>query len=160
MRRTWKQRSVIRKHAWGACNSLAIVLACGDVPTADDNISTSQRAVQAMVQCIQHIGSINEKVVLAAVAALGSLSVPTWSQVSVGTGIVGMALSACLLEVYKVRDTNDATRCFCGSNVLLDFIVCFASISYLAKFRQAFLGRIAIPAESCTPTCYHYWKSS
>ena len=98
---SWKQRSVAKKHAWGACSSLALALNCDEAAT-DLNLKIAQDSVHCLVQCIERAGVLNEKVTASATAAIRKISEGRLSRISNGSGLVGMALAPCLVQLYQV----------------------------------------------------------
>lgn len=99
---TWKQRSAAKKHGWGACNSLALVLDCDEAAT-NENLTYAQGSLQTLVQCIEHFRHLNEKVSLSASIAVRKISGSRLSQISSGSGLVGTALASCILQLHQVR---------------------------------------------------------
>jgi len=98
---TWKERSIIRKHGWGACASLALLLKCRIVTEQESLLQGSKNAITSMVVCLQHVDTMNEKVIIASASALCSISPLVWSSVSSGSsGIVGFALTPCIAELF------------------------------------------------------------
>lgn len=110
---TWKQRSVAKKHGWGACNGLALVLDC-DEATTNENLICAHGSLQALVQCIEHFPHLNEKVSLSASIAFRKISGSRLSQISSGSGLVGKALALCILQLHQVRHSvHDESLTFC-----------------------------------------------
>lgn len=99
---SWKQRSVAKKHAWGACNSLALALDCDEAAT-DANLKISQASLHSLVQCIERAGVLHDKVTASATAAIRKISEERLSRISNGSGLVGMALAPCLVQLNQVR---------------------------------------------------------
>ena len=98
---SWKERASIHKNGWGACNSLALVLDCEEA-TGPANQKLAQDSLGLLVQCIAKAELVHEKVASAATAAIRRQSVNTLSRISGESGIVGVALSPCLLQLYQV----------------------------------------------------------
>jgi hypothetical protein len=67
---TWKQRSTIKKHAWGACNTLSSIFAHESIFEDDELKHTCDVAVAALFKCVLNAKQINEKVACRASAAL------------------------------------------------------------------------------------------
>lgn len=103
---SWKQRSSINKHGWGACNSLALVLDCNEA-SVPGNLNISQHSLVLLVQCIAKAELVHEKVASAATAAIRRISGNILARISDETGIVGMALSPSLLQLYQVSCFED-----------------------------------------------------
>eukprot|EP00536_Pseudo-nitzschia_multiseries_P001129 jgi/Psemu1/2597/gm1.2597_g len=69
---TWKERSAAKKHGWGACHSLGLVfegLSVEIVKECNALESASSKAVRCLVRCVCKHAALNEKVVLASMAA-------------------------------------------------------------------------------------------
>ena len=99
---SWKQRSTANKHGWGACNSLALVLNCGEAFTMV-NLKHTQDALVILVQCIDNAGSLHEKVASAATGAIRKIPETVLARISDGSGVIGMALARCLLRLYRMK---------------------------------------------------------
>lgn len=109
---SWKQRSTAKRHGWGACNALALVLDC-DKAFTESNLIQAQDSLRLLVQCIDEAGSLHEKVASAATAAIRKISDTALTIISNEAGIVGMALSPCLLQLYRVsHNEHYRTRWF------------------------------------------------
>ena len=70
---TWKERSAAKKHGWGACHSLGLVFEGLWLEIFEDSnelASACLKAAQCLVHCPCHHFVLNEKVVLAAMAAV------------------------------------------------------------------------------------------
>ena len=106
---SWKERARINKNGWGACNSLALVLDC-DEATEPTNAKLAQDSLGLLVQCIAKSDLVHEKVASSATAAIRRQSVNTLSRISGESGIVGLALSPCLLQLYQVSSLKQCTR--------------------------------------------------
>ena len=97
--RSWKQRSHAKKHAWGACHSLAYILDSKDA--REEKIREDiQSALHQMIQCVALAHEVNEKIALGAVSTLQGISKELWSE---DGNLKSLCLSACLIQVYKVR---------------------------------------------------------
>jgi len=70
---TWKERSAAKKHGWGACYSLGLVferLCLGIFEDYDGLVLACSKATLCLVRCACHHSVLNEKVVLATMAAI------------------------------------------------------------------------------------------
>lgn len=125
---SWKQRSAAKKHGWGACHSLALVLNC-DQALSDTNISHSRNALKALLQCIILIDSINKKVAAAATAAVRKISQERLLALSDASGVTGYAMRTCML-VVQGQDTSRAShpRMQSETELLLKHLLQAASI--------------------------------
>lgn len=103
---TWKERSSAKKHGWGSCHSLGLLLGC-DV--AIQNLDESREACAALINCIKQHTALSEKIVLAANAALKRLEPTHLESLSRRTGLVGLALSCCL-ELMVDRSVNSRVK--------------------------------------------------
>jgi len=99
---TWKQRSIIRKHGWGSCASLGLLLHCRIVVEQQEMLLQAVKdAILSLVLCLHHVDTVNDKVVLAAASALSSIPSPIWTCISSGSsGIVGSALTSCISGLF------------------------------------------------------------
>lgn len=111
-RATWKERSSAKKHGWGACHSLGVLLSHYKKKKKkkrlanQDGIETdavSQRAVSCLVACLEHGLELNEKVLLSALQALIGTPASTLEALSEPTLMNGRAVGHCLTEGFKVR---------------------------------------------------------
>lgn len=99
---TWKERSQTNKHGWGSCNSLALVLECNEAARTE-SLDLSQCSLGLLVECIDKAGIIHEKVASAATAAVRRISDTKLAEISGESGIIGMALKPCLIQLYQMK---------------------------------------------------------
>lgn len=90
---TWNQRSSAKKHGWGSCHSLGLVLEC-DVSIK--NLDESRAGCAALKACLEQHAGLTDKTVVAALAALQRLETHHLETFSRGTGLVGMVVACCL----------------------------------------------------------------
>jgi hypothetical protein len=100
---SWKQRSVAKKHGWGACHSLAQLFQA--MKGIDDPalIASCSAAVRKLILCVEHFSSLNEKVAISAMAALREMEPLQFAEVAGKTGLIGEALATCTIQLYEVR---------------------------------------------------------
>jgi hypothetical protein len=93
--RSWKERSNAKKHAWGACNALALML---DGPDAirDDTINVSRKSLQLLVRCLDSTNSETEKIPLAAANAVARIPTESLQVLAHRNGLVGLAIVECV----------------------------------------------------------------
>jgi len=104
----WKQRQATKKHSWGACNSLAMLFKLDFVR---ENLHTErQSAITVLIQCIEHLQDMNEKIVCAASAALRVLDSKEICEGLHGTDSWSNALLVCMS--FVLGGTNDNGRLF------------------------------------------------
>ena len=106
---SWKQRSFAKKHAWGACHTLGILLH----NATSGNVSNRKLfllPISQMIHCIQISERLNEKVTAAAAAALKQIPMDVWTEFSGMTTIISDGLVACLVVVYKETKGVRATK--------------------------------------------------
>ena len=102
-RLSWKQRSVARKHGWGACNTLAQFFSCDSIVREEATTGSScSNAVCILVDCIERFWALNEKVTLSAMGALQALDPVSLTQVAGRSGAIGSAICTCILCLYEV----------------------------------------------------------
>jgi hypothetical protein len=106
--RSWKERTAIKKHGWGASNSLATIFS--DIVIDDAVLEACQDAVAALVECLETLRVIHEKVAISSIAALRSVQPCSLSRISGKSALVGRAVIACLVHNtvdHETRDTNE-----------------------------------------------------
>jgi hypothetical protein len=94
---TWKQRSAAKKHGWGACHSLGLVLHAVPVEIVRTDRfldSSCSNALKHLVLCCTHRGDLNEKVVIGAMAAIRNTPGPVLAEAGRESGLVGDALAS------------------------------------------------------------------
>jgi hypothetical protein len=106
---TWKERSAAKKHGWGACHSLGLVfegLSVRIFEECKELVSACSKAVQCLVHCPCHYTALNEKVVLAAMAAMCHLPSNFLTVRDSQEMILGNALKASILIFESTQDTR------------------------------------------------------
>ena len=103
---TWKERSSAKKHGWGSCHSLGLVLDC-DI--AIQNLDESREACAVLSNCMKHHAALSDKVVIAAIAALKQIQPARFEVLSHRTGLIGLAISSCLAFMVD-RTLNSRMR--------------------------------------------------
>ena len=100
-KRSWKQRSNTKKHAWGSCRCLSSIL----LTSTNLSILEIRRALSALINCIRYYDNLNEKIPAAAISTLSIIPREIWSQQSSGDySAIGYRISVCLVLLYKVSD--------------------------------------------------------
>jgi len=97
---SWKQRSFAKKHSWGSCHTLGVLLPCAS-SEKEPNRKLFLSAISQMIHCIQLAYSLSEKVTAAAAAALKQTPMGMWKEFSGVTTIIADGLVACLVVVYE-----------------------------------------------------------
>jgi hypothetical protein len=97
---SWKQRSIAKKHSWGSCHTLGVLLPCAS-SEKEPNRKLFLAAISQMIRCIQLARSLSEKVTAAAAAALKQTPMDMWREFSGATTIIADGLVACLILVYE-----------------------------------------------------------
>lgn len=105
---SWKQRSIAKKHGWGACHSLAHILKKGAALGNEILQVALSEAVKQLLSCVEHISLLNEKVTVSAMAALRELQPLSLSELGGKTGLIGEALATCALQLQEVRSHSFA----------------------------------------------------
>jgi hypothetical protein len=100
---SWKQRSQAKKHGWGTCNSLALLLSFETFPDNDDAEGPYQTVLEVLVKCLELIRDIHEKIAIAAVGALKAIPLSYLPRISGRTGLVGRAICYSTIQVKEVR---------------------------------------------------------
>jgi hypothetical protein len=102
---SWKQRSTAKKHGRVACNTLALLLKHWSIP--EEALVVWHAALGALVKCVESLGtSLDEKVIIAATAALQSVSPSALARMSRKSGLVGNALGACICWMARESWSN------------------------------------------------------
>lgn len=127
---SWKQRSFAKKHAWGACHTLGILLH-NATSGNESNRKLFILPISQMIHCIQISERLNEKVTAAAAAALKQIPMDIWTEFSGMTTIISDGLVACLVVVYEeikgVQDTKLSSPVRNDVQDLLDFFLAISS---------------------------------
>jgi hypothetical protein len=109
LERSWKERTAIKKHGWGASNSLATIFS--DVVIDNAVLEACQDAVAALVECMETLRVVHEKVAISSMAALRSIQPRCLVRISGKSALVGRAVIACLVHNtavdHETRDTNN-----------------------------------------------------
>lgn len=98
---TWKQRSSAKKHGWGACNSLSLVLPSAVATSDAETLAAAREAYRSLAACIMQSDTMNEKVVLSAANAICAVPKAAMVEVSHRTGLTGPVLGHCLVRVVR-----------------------------------------------------------
>ena len=105
---TWKQRSVAKKHGWGAANAMALLFPYADF---DQTLVKSYFDVlRLLMVCVEKFLEGNEKIAISAIMAIRSLSPPKLSKLAKGSGVVGNCIVTCVLRIYKVCLTQSVNN--------------------------------------------------
>ena len=106
---TWKERSAAKKHGWGACHSLGLVFEGLRFLTFEDNselFSVCSKAAHLLLLCPCHYTALNEKVVLAAMAATCHLPLELLSQDNSEKIFLGNVLKISILIFESTYDNR------------------------------------------------------
>ena len=109
---TWKERSAAKKHGWGACHSLGLVFEGLWLSLFEDSMELAMacsKAVQCLVRCPCHHAVLNEKVVLAAMAAICQLPSEFLSQNEAHESVLGNALKTSILFLESESNNHRVT---------------------------------------------------
>ncbi|KAG7363403.1 heat repeat-containing protein [Nitzschia inconspicua] len=110
---TWKQRSTAKKHGWGTCYSLGMILGAISHDCSDENsmIAGCAHAFQMLSLCLQHHACLNLKFVLAAMDAMCKISPTTMVLLSSNQRLIGAALCNSIELLSLSMDDKDINRC-------------------------------------------------
>jgi hypothetical protein len=97
---SWKQRSGIKKQGWGACNALANLFKHDISKEASGCARICQEAVSCLMNCAEHVSSLNEKVAISALAALQSIDRISLSRILLDATTAGYALESCFVFLF------------------------------------------------------------
>jgi hypothetical protein len=114
---SWKERSISKKHGWGACNSLGLLLQSNEAQEGT-NAEACLAALQVLVECVEQFWSSNEKIAIGAMSALGALEPTVLSEVVGRSGLIGNALAICTVHLYEV--------CHSSRGVVVGFEFCIS----------------------------------
>jgi len=110
---TWKERSAAKKHGWGACHSLGLVFEGLSAGIFEEKcnvlVSSCSEAIRYLIQCSKYHTNLNEKVVLASMAAICQLSNDLLTLNDYQTGYIGDALIASILILQNVNKAYNTT---------------------------------------------------
>ena len=98
--RSWKERSNAKKHAWGACHALALLL---DGPDAihETTIHVSRESLRLAILCLN--SSETEKIPLAATNTIRHIPTTNLKVLAHRNGLVGHAMAKCLVTLSLAR---------------------------------------------------------
>jgi len=109
---TWKERSAAKKHGWGACHSLGLVFEGLLVSLFDDSnelATACSEALRCLVCCPCHHDILNEKIVLAAMAAICHLPSDFLSNIESQEAVLGNALKTSILILESGTKNESVT---------------------------------------------------
>lgn len=104
MELTWKQRNGAKKHAWGSCTTLGMLLSFSNILPFID-VTLNESSLSSLFRCIQLSNIINEKIVAAAIKALVNLPITMWHHLSCKCDSVGRGLATCFDFLYEKKTT-------------------------------------------------------
>jgi hypothetical protein len=103
---SWKERSVAKRHGWGACNSLSLLFNCSEMIREDGRMkSCCSTAFRLLTECIEKYWLLNEKVTSSAMVAIRALSTSSLTQVAGRSGLIGQACAMCAVRLFEVCAT-------------------------------------------------------
>ncbi len=130
---TWKERSVAKKHGWGACHSLGLVFEGLWLSLFEDSnelATACLEAVRCLLRCPCHHDILNEKVVLAAMAAICHLPSRFLSNIESQEAVLGNALKTSILILESgIKNERVATKVTTQNDPFLLHLLNSASIA-------------------------------
>ena len=100
---SWKQRSIAKKHGWGACNAVRRIFSCQSAVREEASTgSCCLKSFQILVNCFDKFWTMNDKVTLSAIGAMLALDSKSLTQVAGRSGVIGNAISICTLRLFEV----------------------------------------------------------
>jgi hypothetical protein len=128
---SWKQRSVAKKHGWGACHSLSQLFQAFSVLEDQSLITSCSGAVRQLIACVEKLSLLSEKVAVSAMAALRDLKPLQLAAVTGKSGMVGEALASCSVRLYyaDTQQNSVSPKVLGESQLLLQHLLASASIS-------------------------------
>jgi Interferon-related developmental regulator (IFRD) len=100
---TWKERSCLKKHAWGSCHTLGLILDCD---LSLENLVDSREACIMLTSCLQKYKSISEKIVISAITALERINLSRLEIISRRSGLIGSIVVTCLTMILEQDITS------------------------------------------------------
>lgn len=94
------QRNIAKKHAWGSCSTIGMLLGYSQAMQCDDGIINC--ALLEQFRCVQLSHTIHEKIVAAAVHSLVSLPDSFWHSLPDSCESIGHGLASSLCYLFKV----------------------------------------------------------
>lgn len=101
---TWKQRSAIKKHAWGAAHSLSTIFKIG-IGSLDEYRSGCAGAVASLLRCMCCAVDVHEKIALSAGMALRTLDSLSLRLLTRQSLWLSAATGACTVLLSKIGAT-------------------------------------------------------
>jgi hypothetical protein len=103
---TWKQRSVAKKHGWGAANAMSLLFQRANL---DESALFEEYfgILRLLMVCVETVSEVNDKIALSAMTAIRSLPPPQLSKLADRSGLVGDGIGLCILRLYSVRVHKD-----------------------------------------------------
>ena len=129
---TWKERSVAKKHGWGACYSLGLVfegLWLEAFEDSNDLVMACSRAARCLIRCPCHHSVLNEKVVLAAMAAICHLPSHFFIKDQSQEVILGDVLTTSILILASNNDDKLSAKLLAQNEPFLLHLLESASIA-------------------------------
>ena len=98
---TWSQRSYLKKHAWGSCSTIGMLLAYSNwIQYYEDACFESTLLEQ--FRCIQLSNAIHGKIAAAAVHSMSNLPCSFWQQMPDNCRCIGRGLASCFCYLNNV----------------------------------------------------------
>ena len=97
---TWNQRNNIKKHAWGSCSAIGMLLAYSHMTCRDHILIESVLFEQ--FRCIQLSSTIHDKIVATAAHSLVNLPDAFWQQLSENCESISHGIISCFCYLYHV----------------------------------------------------------
>jgi hypothetical protein len=107
---TWNQRSNIKKHAWGSCSTIGVLLSFSNAVQELDSIFIESILLQ-LFRCVQVSNEIHDKIASAAVHSLVTLPNSFWHELPDDCSSIGFGLACCFCYLSNVssHDTRHFT---------------------------------------------------
>jgi hypothetical protein len=104
---SWKQKMAIKKKGWGSCNALSFLLErniltelCYSERASDIAYSIGKEVVSCLVECIESLNIVHEKIVISASIALRSISDISSLDDGDNDHLLGRVMVACCTFVF------------------------------------------------------------
>jgi hypothetical protein len=126
VKRTWRQRSSAKKHAWGACRGLAAILS-NRLASRKCIAKQVKFAIKCLVGCLDQALILHLKIVSSAVSSLRAVCIDVWQNLSGEESVVGMAIKGCV----GILSSSEASRPAIANIALICLLASVLSLTNL-----------------------------
>jgi len=98
---SWKHRSFAKKHAWGACHTIFVLIQCASTRNTVVAREIFKPLLTQLIRCIRMANELNEKIVVSAVASLIAIPKHLWALFTGEGNILSEGLFSCLVVGFE-----------------------------------------------------------